>query len=586
MNVHEVYDLFKHLSNERQRYESLWKDISDHVGIRMDTNYFRIGMQNPNEVKDYYIDDPSAPIAVNQAGDFLAGVLWGDGNDVFDIVPTDYVLERAADPVNDYYAFATKRAHYHMNHPKAGYARNITPYAYDQVSFGTSGIGIFKNPRWGKGGQDNLLLTKTYGVDKIAIDEGDCGDVDYVFSVHYYRVARLVKEFAYDKERYESLPKLIRDAYEQRDFNKTFRVIHAVLPNDDMQRGKRGKMGAEYYGVYMVEVGGSPIELFREFYRKKPISIARQVKVRGEIYGRSAGTMLLSTIRSINFMVGSVIEIVEKMGRPALGVYSNAIFGDSVLDTSPDGVTVLNPMASVNNSSPVFPMFDVGDPSAIVGILLPYLNEKVTTAFRLDAMLDFSSDKEMTATESIQRFSIRGKTMGAMLIRQEQERLRPDIERAISIMEDAGELGAEQAVIGEDMLNQLLETGMEDRVIPDAVAQVKKEGLPWYDIVFKNDMARLTKTQKIDELMMLVNSVAVIGGMFPAIIEAVDWYALLADINKNLDKNSQLLFSEREFKQRVQQAAQQNQQIMQQQASNLQADTVKKISEAESNLTQ
>lgn len=69
---------------------------------------------------------------------------------------------------------------------------------------------------------------------------------------------------------------------------------------------------------------------------------ARAVKIRGEVYGRSAGTMLISTIRCINQAVSDCMVSMAKMLNPPIGILNTALFGDDVVDTSENGLTVLN----------------------------------------------------------------------------------------------------------------------------------------------------------------------------------------------------------------------------------------------------
>lgn len=82
----------------------------------------------------------------------------------------------------------------------------------------------------------------------------------------------------------------------------------------------------------------------------------------------------------------------------------------------------------MNGQSPIIPIQDVGDPSKLVAWLIPYLNEKVATAFGIDVLLDFAANSDMTATESLQRFSIRGKSISGMILQQKTELFEPLIQ--------------------------------------------------------------------------------------------------------------------------------------------------------------
>jgi len=294
---------------------------------------------------------------------------------------------------------------------------------------------------------------------------------------------------------------------------------------------------------------------FEESFAEKPIAVARMIKIRGSVYGRSSGTMLISTIRAVQFMVATAIEVIEKMANPSLGMWNNAIFGDSVIDTSPNGLTVFN-SALANGQNPAFPLYDVGDPTKLISYLIPYLNEKITTAFKVDALLDFSSAKEMTATESLQRYAIRGKSLSGLLQQQKTELLEPLVKRDVSILYGMGQLGVSPK--NAEAVKKLKAIGKQDRIIPQAVLDVMESGKPWYEVRFNNELEKLTRTEAVQALVQVLQAITGIAALFPQIVAAVDWYKLLEDINNNLDANNQILIGAKKFQEQI--AAQAKQQ--------------------------
>lgn len=549
----------------------LWKDISKFVGINVDIDYiYNKTISNQSRQLDEYVDDPTASLSVNQAGDYLLGIMWGTGEKVFDIVPSRYVLEYAnQQDVEPYYSFSTDQTLYHMNHPAAGYGSCLRPYAYDQFAFGTSGIGTFLNKSFLSRAEDNALLFRNYGVDNSIIDEGKSGSVDVGFFPHRWKVNRIISEFCMydgylDEEAYARLPKVIQKAWKGQNYNEEFTIVFGMFPREDYHPRLQGKRGTKYRGVWFLDGANDGKFFFEEDFGERPVNIARQIRIRGTPYGRASGSMMLSSIRSVNFMFATTIEILEKMGNPALGITSNAIFGDSVLDTSPNGLTVFNSMLA-NGNAPMFPIHDVGDPTGIIQFLIPYLNEKIATAFKIDALLDFSSAKDMTATESLQRYAIRGKSLSGMLGMQKNERLIPDVQRSISILDSIGELGLDPS-LDENRAKILRDMGKRNRIIPDAVMRVKKEGRPWYELKFNNELEKLTRTEAVQALIQLINAITAIVSLYPDIVQAVDWYKLLRDINDNLDYNNQILITADQFKKIIAEGAKQKQVAMMLQA--------------------
>lgn len=560
-DVQNIQKLWSDLKADRELYKPVWDAISKYVGISVDPNAVTSpGTNRKADQLDQFVDDPTSAISVNQAGDYLIGIMWGTGSDAFNIVPSRYVLELADKAiVQPWFDFATSQVLYHMNHSEAGLQTALKPYSYDQFSFGTSGVGAFPNKGFASGVDDNVLVFRNYGVDNTCIDEGKSGLVEYVFSLYRWRVNRIIGEFCMtngvlDAAKLKNMPKRIRDAHGKNDFNQEFNIVFGAFPRADFDPKLKGKRGTRYRGVWFMDGENDNTIFHEEDFAERPVAMCRQVKVRGEVYGRSSGTLLLSSIRAVNFMMGNVIEIIEKMGNPSLGMFNNAIFGDSVLDTSPNGLTIFNSALMGNANMPVFNVHDVGDPSAIVQFLIPYLNDKITTAFKVDSLLDFNSAKDMTATESLQRYAIRGKSLAGMLQQQKAELMEPLTRRCISICYNAGELGVDPT-LQEKRAQDLIHGGKAQRVIPAEVLEVMKSGRPWYELKFNNELEKLTRTESVQNLMQVLNAVLAIAGVYPQIIEAVDFYKLLSDVNDNLGSNNKIIISANEFKAKLAEAA-------------------------------
>lgn len=552
-NVRTIYNTCK---VDRNNHLPIWERISQFVGINVDPDYLISNNSgNSGNQLDEFMDDPTSAISVNQAGDYLIGIMWGTGEKAFTLQPSRYVKEIVGKNVKnleDYFTFATEETLYHMNHSEAGLNNALMAYAYDQFAFGTSGIGTYPNPEFKSGISENALLFRNYGVDNMAIDEGKSGSVDVIFVSHQWTCNRVISEFAMSDDEvvddlYKKLPQAVRNAWEQGNYNQQFNVISGILPRGNYNPKMKGKRGAKYKGCWFIESDAENAFFHEEDFKKKPIAVCRQVRVRGDKWGRSSGTLLLSTISAANFMVGDAIEVIEKMNRPPLAVNSNAIFGDNVLDTSSDGITVLNAALSAGDNKSIYPLFDVGNPAELIKFLLPYFEGKITTAFKVDLLLDFNSAQQMTATESLQRYAIRGKSLAGTLTQQKVELLVPTTDRSIQVLQDAGALGypARTNPQGAQKLKAARKT---NRIMPEAVAECISQGLPWYEIKFNNELEKLIRTEAIQNLTQIIQAVGSIATLYPQIVQAVNWYKLLQEINDNLPTAYQIMLTEQQFK--------------------------------------
>lgn len=567
-NIKKRYD---ELTAERERYVPRWNQVAKYVGIRVDPqNFWKEQEGNKSADLDKYTEDPTATLAVQQSADYLKGIMWGNGEGAISLLPSDAVLEQTTmEEVKQWYEYCSGQVLEQMNHPDAGLNTHLNAYFYDQQAFGTSGVGAYPNSSYGKTAE-NALLFRSYGIDTLCIDEGKNGLIEVIFNTYNWRVNRIVAEFCQDENGnidqalFAKLPDEIQNAYKNGSYNNTFKIIHGVLPREDYEPSALGKRGCRYVGYWFAQ---NSEDFFKvEDYRTLPLAVARAIKLRGEIYGRASGTMLISAIRCVNEAVELSMNAMAKMVNPPIGILNSALFGDDVVDTSENGLTVLNAQ-KLQGANPVIPMIDVGDPSKLVQWLVPYLNEKIATAFKIDILLDFSANSDMTATESLQRFSIRGRSISGLIMSQKTELFEPLIRRCVAICMDKGVCGVNP---DDERVAELLNAGKVEMIIPQSVMDVIKEGKPWYKIHFNNEVEKLGKTDKIDDLIKLINVITAMAALYPTIVEAIDWYGLLEDITKAMGAESNLI-SAQQFKQIVKAQAQAQAQALQAQTNQMDA---------------
>jgi hypothetical protein len=557
MKPQDFIKKYAEVKSKKERYMPVWRDIAKYTGIMVDPD----DAKNEGDDLDSYTLDRTTALAVVQSADYLKGIIIGTGQKGFDILPSDEVLElvdRSA--VADWFKYATTNIIKEMNHPDAGFHDAFQSYFYDQVSFGNSGVGTFKN-HLKTTSSANALIFREYGVDTMAIDVGKNGVIDTSYNLYEWRTNQFVNEFCYrggefDEEMFKRLPREVQDAYLNNDVNKTFKVVQGILPNSEYDPTALGVAGAKYKGYWFLESSKDSV-FFEEAFKERPISYGRPVKVRNEIYGRAYGTVLLSSIRALNEIVNGLMITLDKQREPAMGVFGNAILGDGVIDTSSGSITTFD-ASKLNGNSPIFPIQDVGDPSGIVNFLLPYLNDKISTAFKVDILLDFNADANMTATESLQRYTIRNKSILGLIIQQINDVYIPTIRRVISILMDMGRLGVEA---DDPMAEEFIKRGIADRIIPEAVAECIREGKPWYKIQFNNEIEKISNTDKIENLLKMLQGLQGLLAFNPELSSAIDWHRLLWDLSAALGFDYAVI-SEREFrKQMEQQAALQAEQL-------------------------
>ena len=76
-----IQELYSSLKAKREEYVPNWEKIARIVGLTLKLTYDKTNYTNKSEAKDQYVDDPTAAISVNQAGDYTVGIMWGTGTD-------------------------------------------------------------------------------------------------------------------------------------------------------------------------------------------------------------------------------------------------------------------------------------------------------------------------------------------------------------------------------------------------------------------------------------------------------------------------------------------------------------------------
>lgn len=573
-----VLDKFSQLKTERNNYVSRWKDIQDYVSIVNDINSEFEDNENRNKQKDIYINDPTAFICTNQAGDYLAGILWG--LNAITLEPSEYLKQISkGEDFSDFFKKATEITLKQMNSTDAGLNSILKSYAYEQFSFGTSGIGTFRNKAFDEQQSDCCLTFKPYGVYNSCIDEGASSKINVVYTCYNWTLNKIIEEFCLvdgelNKEAFDALPDDFKNAYGANKLNQKFKIVYGILPNNFYRMSKRGKAGAKYKGFWFIENSKTIFKV--DYYKEMPVAMCRFIRVNNQIYGESAGSLAISSIKLLNHIKGDAIDNIEKITDAPLGVFSGALIAGNVLNRSAGSVSVFNSQASGNGQSPVFPISQAGDISAIVNYLIPELKKDITNIYKIDQLLDFNTATQMTATESSYRMSIRGKSINGILSQQKAECIEPVVQRAISIIQDCGLYGKDLSQMPEITPEQIEEKQRaidEGDIIPEMVLKCMNENKRWYSIKFNGELERLSNAEIYEAIGKFLQYLQAILQIKPELASAINDYDFI-ELVQNVSNlaNNKLVKSKAQYTEAIEQmqAMQQQQMQMQQEAQQAQ----------------
>ena len=542
-----VIEKFSELKTERAKHIRKWKDIQDYVALTNEISSEFLDNENKSKQKDVYINDPTGFICTNQAGDYLAGILWN--LEAITLEPSEFIKKSTNEDLSWFYKKATDKTLSQINSTDAGWPSILKSHCYEQVSFGTSGIGTYRSKEFDNEQSECCLSFKPYGVYNSCCDEGANNKINVVYSVYNWTINRIIEEFCiedgeFSEELYKELPKEITSEYEANRLNVKKRLVYCVMPNNFYRMNKRGKVGAKFKGYWFVD---NTKKIFKvDYFKEMPIAMGRFIRVNGQVYGESSGSIAISSIKVLNHVTGDTVDNIEKTTDAPVGVYSGALAAGNVINRSAGSVTVFNPQAAQGGQSPMFPISQIGDISAIVNFLLPELKKNIVNIFKIDQLLDFNNQTQMTATESSYRMSIRGKSINGIITQQKSEVIEPTVHRCISIIQECGLYGYDlrdiKVLTPEDiaMVEQIQE---EKNFIPDVVARAMKDGKKWYSIKFNGELEKICNAELYDEIAKFLQFLTTALQIDPKLIHAINTYDLLtilrdasALVNDNLVK--------------------------------------------------
>lgn len=581
-----VVERFSQLKTERSKYLSRWKDIEHYVALTNNVNGAFEDEESAAKRKDIYINDPAGFICTNQAGDYLAGILWN--SNAITLEPTDEIKKRADAQLDSFYKKATEKTLEQINSVDAGFLTVLKAYCYDQFSYGTSGIGVFKSKEFQANQSDCCLNFKSYGVYNSCIDEGNSNKINVVYSVFNWSISRIIEEFCiqdgeFVQEAFEKLPEDIRKLYNAGKLNNKKKLIYGILPNNFYRMNKKGKVGAKFKGYWFVENSKKIFNV--EYFQEMPIAFCRFIKPSNQVYGESAGTLAISSIKIVNHIKGKAIDNIEKANDPPMGIFSGALVKGNVLNRSSGEVTVFNPEAVGNMKSPIFPISEVGDISAIVNFLLPEEKKDITNNYKIDQLLDFNNQTQMTATESSLRMSIRGKAINGLLSQQKTECIEVLLHRAISIIADCGLYGYDVNKMPEMTMEDVLAKKQaidDNNVIPDAVLDAMEKGKRWYKIRYNGELEKLANAEIYEAIGRFLQYLASALQIKPELQAAINDYEFL-ELIKNVSNltNDKLIKSKTEYTEILKQLQQAQIEAQKQQALIAQGGLAKDIATAQ-----
>lgn len=198
---------------------------------------------------------------------------------------------------------------------------NFASQAHEKrLSLGAFGTGcMLVEPRKGGG-----IQYKTIHLSEVFISENWSGVIDVVHRKFMLTARQAVQLFG------DKTPEKILTKYNAGNIHERFEFLHAVMPREDVEKGRLDKKGLPFVGYYIFADGKQVVQ--EDGYHEQPYIVSRYSLSTRETYGRSPAIQLLPDISMLQEMRRTTIEAANMAVDPPVLLPDDAL---SEFDLSP-----------------------------------------------------------------------------------------------------------------------------------------------------------------------------------------------------------------------------------------------------------
>jgi hypothetical protein len=397
---------------------------------------------------------------------------------------------------------------------------------YSQKHEGYKALGAF--------GNDTLFVDERPGggirykychLGHTWIEQNHEGIVDTVYYAYELTAHQAVQKWG------KSAPASSQRAMESDPLRKS-QYVHVVKPrmNYDPQRVDIEGMAFE---SLVIEVEDSHV-VERGGYHEQPYLFSRYTVNPAELYGRGPAELILPDIEMLQEQEKTLQRSGHKAADPPLLLQSDGPLGrgQKRVSLKPGGLTYGG--LDMNGRPAVVPL-QTGANLPITLEMMEQKREAVSASFLNSLFLQMSNNREMTATEVMERAKEKGQLLAPTTGRQEAEMLGPQIDRERGILQRNGLL--------PPLPQELLEA-------------------PDFEIIYDNEAARL---QRSEDALAIERTAgwalqATAAGADPSLLEVPDWHAMFREIAEINGVSARLLKDESEVSAAIAAQAQRSEQ--------------------------
>jgi hypothetical protein len=401
----QLKDNLSRLMEKRSNWENHWQEVSDYMLPRK----AEITKERARGDKRHtQIFDATAIHALELLAASLHGMLTSSANKWFSLRFKETELN-SLDEAKEWLEDATSRMYDVI--AKSNFQQEIFECYHDLIAFGTSCLMIEED-------QDDIINFSARHIKEIYIQENKKGFVDTI-----YRRFKMPAQAVADKFGIDNVSKDLINTAKKNPFDEV-ELVHVIKPRYDFDPQKLDKKNMPFQSIYFEYGSGHIISIGG--FKENPYVIPRYLKASTEVYGRSPGMNCLSEVKVLNKMVENSLKAAAKQIDPPLLIPDDGMLAP--IRMSPGSINYYR-SGSRDRIEPL----NINANNATTLNSENQRREAIIKMFHVDQLV-ISENRNMTATEVVQRQEEKMRILGPVLGRLQSELLSPLIIRIFNIM--------------------------------------------------------------------------------------------------------------------------------------------------------
>ena len=401
----QLKDNLSRLMEKRSNWESHWQEVADYMLPRK----AEITKQRAaGDKRNISIFDATPIHALELLAASLHGMLTSSANRWFSLRFKETELNDS-DEAKEWLEDATQRMYDVI--AKSNFQQESFECYHELFPFGTACLMIEEDD------EDTLNFSARH-IKEIYIQENKKGYVDTI-----YRKFKMPAQAVLDKFGMENVSKEVLNSAKKNPFDD-LTIIHVVRPRLEFDPKKKDKKNMPFQSIYYEESNGHIIMIGG--FKENPYVIPRYLKASTEIYGRSPGMNALPDVKVLNKMVENSLKAAAKQIDPPLLIPDDGMLAP--IRMAPGSINYYR-AGSRDRIEPL-------NINANTSITLNSENQRreaILKMFHVDQLV-ITENRNMTATEVLQRQEEKMRILGPVLGRLQSELLSPMIIRIFNIM--------------------------------------------------------------------------------------------------------------------------------------------------------